>query len=420
MFLVGTARVALPMPVGLPLAGYASRVGNATGVHDDLFARALVAFDGDAAICLLVVDLLCVDARFVAEVRQRISAVNPIRPQAIMIAATHTHSGPAGVAGFALDGAAEMYLGARNCSLMSQVQAALVEAATQAVASATPARLSIGTARVEDVARNRIRVDGPYDPDIPFVIAVDSDDNVVGAILSLATHSTVLGPTNLAYSGDLIGTICHRLEAHWGAGSVVLGLSGAAGDISTRFTRHGSTYAEVERLAARAADAITAERVALVTTEPLGSAQRSLQIALSPAENPEVLQARLADARQRFDALETGAVAQQRLIEVEIEGLLIALGSNQSRPTYVQTEVQVLRMGSVLLAGYPGEMFVEFGLMTRQTLGMNHVLVAGYANDYIGYVPTLATSSGYEATMAVVAPGSGLLLVEAICQLAAE
>ena len=200
----------------------------------------------------------------------------------------------------------------------------------------------------------------------------------------------------------------------------MLGLSGAAGDISTRFTRHGSTYAEVERLAARAADAITAERVALVTTEPLGSAQRSLQIALSPAENPEVLQARLADARQRFDALETGAVAQQRLIEVEIEGLLIALGSNQSRPTYVQTEVQVLRMGSVLLAGYPGEMFVEFGLMTRQTLGINHVLVAGYANDYIGYVPTLATSSGYEATMAVVAPGSGLLLVEAICQLAAE
>jgi len=75
-------------------------------------------------------------------------------------------------------------------------------------------------------------------------------------------------------------------------------------------------------------------------------------------------------------------------------------------------------MGRVVIAAYPGEMFVAFGLATRQALRDSHVLIAGYANDYIGYVPTPETTGGYEATMALVGPDSGLRLVEAVCALA--
>jgi len=418
MLAVGAARLPLPMPPGLPLAGYLNRAGNATGVHDPLFARAFVAADGPDAICLLSLDTLCVDAAFVAEVRERIAASSGIRPEAILIAATHTHSAPAGVARFDLDRASALYLGAPNPALRREVQDALVQATAQAAARLAPARLFTGTGHVEDVARNRIRRDGLYDPDIPFVLAVDAAGRVVAAIYSLASHSTVLGPGNLAYSGDLIGAICRSLEAKWGGESVVLGLAGAAGDISTRFTRNEASVAEVDRLAARAAQAIAGERSTPEAGHPLRAARAAVLLALSPAESPAILQARLADARQRLAALAVTAASERRLAQAEVEGLEMALMAGQNRPDALQTEVQVLRMGRVVIAAYPGEMFVAFGLATRQALRDSHVLIAGYANDYIGYVPTPETAGGYEATMALVGPDSGLRLVEAVCALA--
>lgn len=421
MLSVGATRIPLPMPLGQPLAGYINRAGGAAGIHDDLFVRALVATDGVESICVLGVETLCVDAALVAEVRRRIGAASAIRPEAVLIAATHTHAAPGGVSRFALDPSAEAYLGALDPALRGQVQAALIQAAAQAMINLTPARLVTGTARVEDVARSRIRADGPSDPHVPFVMALDRDGRVLAALFSLACHSTVLGPDNLLYSGDLIGAICRGLEAHWGGESVVVGLAGAAGDISTRFTRRAATFAEVDRLASLAAAAIAGQTVVPAEGCPIGAAREYVPLGLAPAESQASLQSHLAEARRRLDALGGDAPEPaRRLVQAEIEGLQVALNAGGPRPAQVQAEVQCLRLGDVLLAGYPGEMFVEYGLATRKALANKHVLIAGYANDYIGYVPTPETSVGYEATVALVAPGSGAKLVEALCRLAAN
>lgn len=417
MLSVGAARVPLPMPIGLPLAGYLNRVGGATAIHDPLYARALVASDGLEMVCLLSVDILCVDAEFVAGVRDRIAAASAIRPETVMVAATHTHSAPAGIARFDLDRASALYLGTPNPALRSQAQAALVQAAVLALAHLAPVRLYSGSGHAEDVARNRIAANGPYDPEIPFVVAVNRDDEVVAAVFSLAIHSTVLGPGNLAYSGDLIGEVCHILEKRWG-GSVVVGLAGAAGDISTRFTRREATFAEVQRLAISVADAIAAERKSLEIGYPVRAGRELVRLSLQPAESRDALQQRLTSAERRLADLATSPPAERRPVEAEIEGLQVALAADRQGPDHVWTEVQVLKLGRVLTVGYPGEMFVEFGQATRQALAPYHVLVAGYANDYIGYVPTPQAHRGYESTVALVAADSGEKLVELACRLA--
>ncbi len=419
MLSVGAARVVLPMPIGSPLAGYLNRSGGATGVHDTLYGRAFVASDGLETICLLSADILCVDAEFVAGVRHAIAATGVSRPEAIMVAATHTHAAPAGVSRFNLDRASILYLGTPDSQLRSQVQARLVEAARLAAGNLMPARLCIGIAHVEDVARNRLQPDGLYDPDVPFVVALNEKDRIVAAIFSLASHSTVLGPANLTYSGDLIGSICHLLEARWGTGSVVLGLAGAAGDISTRFTRREASFAEVERLASRVADAIAGERCQSEVSYPVRAAQKVVKLALLPAQKRQALRERLAEARHRLATLVNADPSAQRPIQAEIEGLQVALEADPDRPDHIQAEVQLFKLGRILIAAFPGEMFVAFGLATRQTLAPNHVLIAGYANDYLGYVPTPETTAGYEATVAVVASDSGSRLVEAVCSLAA-
>jgi neutral ceramidase len=420
MVQVGAARLRLPMQTGWPLAGYMHRTGGALGIHDELSVRACVVGSGAERVCLVTLDTVCVDAEFVAEARQQIAAACDCPPQAVMIASTHTHSGFAGIARFRLDPAAESYLGVYRPEVAREVQALMARAAAEAAANQRPATLLIGTGQAEGVARNRIRADAAHDPALPFVLAAAPDGAIRVAIFSFASHSTILGPGNRLYSGDLIGIACQRLEEFWAPGCVALGLAGAAGDISTRFTRAEASFAEVDRLATLLADAILHADRQPTEGDPVRGSQQLVQLALKPAESRAALNHRAEDARQRLATLNQPDSPEARLILAELEGLQIALRPRGERPPHIRAEVQLLQIGQALMTGYPGEMFVEYGLATRERLHPDHVLVAGYANDYIGYVPTRAAASGYETSMALVAPESGQQLVEAACALAAH
>jgi len=50
-------------------------------------------------------------------------------------------------------------------------------------------------------------------------------------------------------------------------------------------------------------------------------------------------------------------------------------------------EIQAARIGSVILLANPGETFQVFGKRAAEAFPKYHVLVAGYANDYVGYIP---------------------------------
>ncbi|MDD2475880.1 MAG: neutral/alkaline non-lysosomal ceramidase N-terminal domain-containing protein [Dysgonamonadaceae bacterium] len=93
---IGIAEVDYTPSIGLDLVGnyrgddYASR-----GVHDPLYARAIVASDskGEKA-AILSVDILKLGKEAVDMMREHISSQTEIKPENIMIHATHTHSGP--------------------------------------------------------------------------------------------------------------------------------------------------------------------------------------------------------------------------------------------------------------------------------------------------------------------------------------
>ena len=71
----------------------------------------------------------------------------------------------------------------------------------------------------------------------------------------------------------------------------------------------------------------------------------------------------------------------------------------------IDTEVTLLRLGDLLLVAIPGEPFVETGLAIKSRaveLGFRVTMVAGYVNDYVGYIPTKASfiMNTYEARLA--------------------
>jgi hypothetical protein len=79
-----------------------------------------------------------------------------------------------------------------------------------------------------------------------------------------------------------------------------------------------------------------------------------------------------------------------------------------------EVEVQALRIGATAIVGIPGEPFLGIAEEVRRRSGLKHVMVAGYANEAIGYIP-LATEfglGGYEVGCARFTPEAASSMVE--------
>src|SRR6478752_537075 len=85
----GAAEVVITPPAGAPTLGTIQR---STGVHDDLYARALVLDDGRQRVAILSLDLIGMDFAFADDIRGAIAERTDIR--IALVHCTHNHSAP--------------------------------------------------------------------------------------------------------------------------------------------------------------------------------------------------------------------------------------------------------------------------------------------------------------------------------------
>jgi len=282
-WVAGVASVPFPVPPGTPLAGYAARVGTATGTLDQLTVSALALAAEGERLTLIAADLVAVDAGLATAVAGLLGGGNgeggPGGP--LWLCASHTHAGPAGIVPRLHPSQPDQ----TDPALRHRFARACAEAASRAWGSAVPASLRVGRADAPGLAANRNDPAGPRDEAVTTLAAVDGSGRPVAVAVLFACHPTVLGAENLAVSADFPGALRRALGARLAAGGeppVVLFVNGAAGDVSTRFTRRAQDAAEVERIGTALAAA--AQR-ALDTPRPLAPALRhaSATVALPAA-----------------------------------------------------------------------------------------------------------------------------------------
>ncbi len=87
--LAGAAELVISPPVGAPTLGTIQR---STGVHDDLYARALVLNDGRKRVAILSLDLIGMDFALADQIRGAIAARTGIA--IALVHCTHNHSAP--------------------------------------------------------------------------------------------------------------------------------------------------------------------------------------------------------------------------------------------------------------------------------------------------------------------------------------
>ena len=413
----GAARVKITPAAGLPMAGYAARGAAATGVHDDLYARALALSSGGLTAVLLVLDVLLLGQDFVKMVRQDIAQAAGIPGQNVIVVGTHTHSGPAGLVDPDVHGGAlaryQPFLGLHDPELCRTLRQHSVQVVEDALRNRRTVRVAVGSASAPGLAGNRRRADGLVDRDVVVVRLDDEQGQRRVLIFSQGCHPTVLGPDNSRFSGDLVGLACQRLEAQ-DEGLVVMGLTGAAGDVSTRSTRRASTFEEAERLSDLLAGAVKRAAAGPVAVADGGLQLNSglLYADQRPLPPPEELERRLAAAKQALEQArrEERSPLEIRLAETAVEGVdfLLDATRRQSPRAKLPVEISCLEVGPAVLLMFPVELFAESWLLLRERCGRNRTLIACYANGYLGYAPPCAeyVKGGYEADMAILAEGS--------------
>ena len=402
--------VVTPEP-GLQMAGFLGE-RPATDVHDDLLAKALYLETGSGAGVLLIeLDTLDIDRAFVDEVRLGLSREVGIARECCLVAATHTHSGPWGLAHKAVPGASDVSEDF-NGPLFNRTVRGCIAAAVAAYRDAHETSAVWGRVPlVEPVCGNR-RIQRQEQMDM----AVLELKGERGALVTynLDCHPTVLHEENRLYSADFPGVVARALPGLVPGVEAVMFLNGAAGDISTRFYRHGSGYGEVERIGGVIAKSLAEGMDALRELEAPGVVRaRDVPLRLKLKDFParQELEAALTDARKKLDGAIADHVPNLRPLQSAVEGLTFAVGATERMRglSSIESRLSLVRFGNLLVAGIPGELFSSLGAAIRSAFPGYEVLVVGYCGDYVGYIPDAEAyrEGGYEALATFVAQGEG-------------
>jgi neutral ceramidase len=398
----GTARHIITPKPDSELSGYGNRPDAASGIHDDLHVRVLVLDDSSTTIALCSVEILWLWRPMVQEIRTLVSQRVDIPSENIILACTHTHSGPA----------------SENPDNWGTPLAELIaEAIVAACEARQPARIGFGFGQLFGYNINRRWLNRPTDPSVGVMRVETESGQPLAVVTNYACHAVVMGYDNNLVSGDWPGYSSRHLEAEL-PGFTALFMQGGAGDVNplTETVRQrlaaghpvgaigdvsgcyggdqtsapgywnigdrgGGTFVECETLAR----AVNTEVLKVWRAIPTSS---ELSIDVS-----RVVVNGAADAKEPRLSLEGFLAKYRHLLQPADDGSL-------------PVEVTLVRLGSAVLMTQPGEVFSETAVEFRkraQQMGYAFPWLVSYSNGSYAYLPpnNAFEEGGYEVELAL-------------------
>jgi hypothetical protein len=361
-------------PLGVDLAGYGFYLDRkAESILDDLKCRAVHLRSGAAALTLVSCDLIGFTLEDADSIRDAIAAAHGLSREAVLLAATHTHSGPATQP--------MLGLGEVDAAYMGRLRALILEAAAEAAASARPAEFAYALEAIEPIGYNRRKKDfSGVDAVLKAGLLRFSDHTLY--LLSYACHAVVFGRRRHV-SADWPGAVVREVEK---GGDRAVFFQGFCGDIDPviQMNRWGEGTPQdlldiadlVRRRLARAA------RFAVPQPEPrLAAFEHRIDIPLVIYDRRTIEREAAAFAKTYARFPGAGRFARDWR-----ERALVAAPRLRKDPAVSDVPVQALAIGDLKIAAMPGEFFSEIGAKLGTPRGP--VVPVGYANGNIGYVPT--------------------------------
>ncbi|MEO1526443.1 MAG: neutral/alkaline non-lysosomal ceramidase N-terminal domain-containing protein [Planctomycetota bacterium] len=397
-------------PVEFPLnmpGGF--RDNMAEGVHDPFFSRAIVFGDGESKLALLVVDNLGLAPAVIEEAKALAAEATGISKSRMLIASTHTHSGPSlngktgpersyrrllvrGIANSIIEAHANLepaFVGAGSHPLPEEVfnrRWFLKPGKMPLNPFGEMDQVKMNPSRSPDVLD---RPAGPTDPDVMVISVQDAKRQPLGLFANYSLHYVGATPRKLLsadYFGEFARLMPTRLRA--GEGFVAMMSNGTSGDINnipfgvTRPPRE--PFEQIRVVARKAADAAWfAHQKIEQHRSDISIDMRERELTLRYRRPSEAVEKR---AREIVEMDDDEAI--RRLPRLATDYARRTIAAAERKEDSVTVKLQAIRIGDVAICAIPFETLVEIGLELKSTSPFRQTMVIGLANGRYGYLPT--------------------------------
>jgi hypothetical protein len=376
---IGVATCDITPPEGATMVGYSPRISERIDIP--LRAECLYCVGGGGAWLIIGGDFIGLARARSDALRSEIATRTGLPFEAILIAATHTHSGPRTL-GFEDDSPNPIDHG-----YISALMGKLVDLAARAVASANPGRFEIVRTEAREWMSNRRvkQADGTcinewqdfegkhtgyVDPLMSILTVIRPDRSTDLVLINYGCHPVVLGPESRGISGDYVGYLKRELEARQIAKTSMF-LLAPSGDINPRVCITNSPE--------------LAEKMGV---ELAGVVEQTIR--KTDAKSESITRGALGGATVDWNIVRTRDAMKQP------ESAKSRIGQTLS------TCMTALSAGDLCFVGLPGEPFSAYRALICAKSPFRHTLVVAMTQDYCGYFPTdrAQLEGGYETKMA--------------------
>ena len=208
------------------IAGYLMMMApKIKGVHDSIFARAMVLSDESTKIALVSVDCIGLLADFIDRVRDRLLAYD-FKERQVYVWATHTHAAPdtMGLWGplIGVNGINKKY----QFFLIEKI----VEAILEAENNLEEVEVHLAKSNLEKLIEN-YRIAADINGALKLLKFI-SNNKLIGSLWTYSAQPEITTRENIDISGDYPGLVCDMIEKEFGGVSLFgLGLCGAQSPI---------------------------------------------------------------------------------------------------------------------------------------------------------------------------------------------
>ncbi|MHC4449308.1 MAG: neutral/alkaline non-lysosomal ceramidase N-terminal domain-containing protein [Planctomycetota bacterium] len=431
-FRAGARQVDITPPPGLPSLGYVIAAEHATydGHQTRLRTQAIVLEDeAGLRIALVTMDLAWSSTILRWKVAERVRESCGISADRILLAGTHSHTGPAGFSSWHMYNDQVYRAGGYDAELVDFLVRRIVSAIEGACAALQPARMLVRHRDLAEFTRNRsaeahaanegLTANGlDVDPRLTLIRIVARSGEAIAGFCVFSGHPTTTGPAQNLWHADVFGIAVHEAQRRIAgphSDFVVALANGSAGDVSFDWQRGGEQSHEM----------------AMIFGQRLAE-----QIRLLWEESAELGSTVTVDSRLEHHTLPGATVAPNKTPAGEPRMGKPALGGAEDGPTWLSpafaregrrrssprgehgakrhafgfaqrwfvnlenaptfAPIQVIRIGDIRMVALPFEMTVESARRLRelvasrlQQLGVEtDVLVISTANDYASYCTT--------------------------------
>ena len=349
----------------LPLAGYGNRRGRpATGVHDDLYVKAVAFKVGTRVGVMVGADALIIPPEVTAIAAARLDEELGLHREQIYLSATHTHCS---LGGWGEGVVAEQFAGGFQPGARVWFADRIVSAIRDAVVDLKPASFGHGSFQAPEFVRNRLVGElGKVDPEFSYAV-LKQNEGRTAVLGSYSAHATVLSGGTMEFSADYPGSWQRAVEE--ATGGMAVFLAGEVGSHSP--VSGGKGFEGAEKMGRALAGRIIERLPRTLLTNSISFGIQGLEVSM-----PQ-LHVRVSDGIR---------------LRPWLAGKLM--------PISPHSYLQAFRLNNVIWISTPCDFSGELALGIKDHLKLRgrDAVITSFNGDYVGYVilPRYYHMDGYE------------------------